>query len=134
MLPLSFYSTKPYKILNLPIVGGIIASLLGDRTMFANTKERKAINLCGIVDCDCAGMLVNLPNKGETEDPAWTFVGAFSGKEDAPKMLGLNSTNTSLCMKLSDRVKFVDAFGNYRVFDTAYLGQSKDEHGEWLAL
>lgn len=127
-LPLGFHSTKPYRFSDIPIVGGMVAALIGDRTMRSNTARKKTIPLCCIIDCAAAtcGCSILTSGEGSVWDKAIPL--SFFGGEEVPKFLGVDVCNTTLCFSLTHLL--VDNDG--KEWDTVYLGQKTNENLEPL--
>ena len=127
-LPLGFYSTKPYRRSDIPIMGGMIAALAGDRTIFSNKSRKKTIPLCCIIDCAAAtcGANILVGGEGSIWDKAIPL--SFFGGEEVPKFLGVDVCNTTLCFSLTHLL--IDSDNNE--WDTSYLGQSTNENLEPL--
>lgn len=127
-LPLGFHSTKPYRFSDIPIVGGIVAALIGDRTTRSNTARKKTIPLCCIIDCAAAtcGSNILVGGEGSIWDKAIPL--SFFGGEEVPKFLGVDVCNTTLCFSLTHLL--VDSNG--KEWDTSYLGQLTNENLEPL--
>lgn len=123
-LPLSFRSTKPFYISNLPLIGGMIAALCGDRAMFANTKSIIPMKLGLFMDATIAGALhaIKLDNTW-----AGIFLDSLGDKEKINWTAGSNACNTSICFELTNNISLDGV-----LYDTKYLGQSKKENGEYI--
>lgn len=133
VLPISWYSTCPYKLSNLPIIGGFFAKLLGDWTLFPNERRLNAFPLILFMPCDVGTLMKSIYNVFLTSDAVNIkgYIGLLNGKEDAPKSLGLNSTMASILGELTDKVKIV--YDNkYEVVDTELLGQKRYPNGEFI--
>ena len=70
------------------------------------------------MDCDVSGMLAALKLSNQSAGSTITgrveaFLGAING-DNAPKLLGVNSLNTTLCFKLTD------TFTTHKSDDTQY--------------
>lgn len=132
IIPLSFYSTNPYKLNNLPIIGGFFAKMLGDRTLNPRLKRLYTFRLMMFLGCDIGSLMKSIPNAELSErDDIKTFLGLFNGKEDAPKSLGMNATMTSILGELTDKVKIVYD-DKYEIVDTELLGQKRYPNGEFI--
>ena len=127
-LPLGFTMTKPYKMSNIPIIGGMASALAGDRTLFSNTARKKTIPLCCIIDCAVATCGANILVGSEGSVDIKNIPLAFFGGEEVPKFLGADKCNTTLCFSLTHLL--VDS--NDKEWDTSYLGQSTNENLEPL--
>ena len=126
-LPLGFAMTKPYKLSNVPIIGGMISALAGDRTILSNKSRKKTIPICCIIDCAAATCGANILIS-EVEDNIKKIPLSFFGGEDVPKYLGVEVCNTTLCFSLTHLL--VDS--NNKEWDTSYLGQTTNENLEPL--
>ena len=132
IIPLSFYSTNPYKLSNFPIIGGFLAKMLGDRTLNPRLKRLYTFRLMMFLGCDVGSLMKSIPNAELSErDDIRTFLGLFNGKEDAPKSLGMNATMTSILGELTDKVKIVYD-DKYEIVDTELLGQKRYPNGEFI--
>lgn len=122
-LPLGFSSTKPYKMSNIPIIGGMISALGGDRTIKSNKARKKTIPLCCIIDCaaaTCGSQII--VGSGDTVNKK-SIPLSFFGGEEVPKFLGVDVCNTTLCFSLTHLL--ID--GENKEWDSSYLGQTKNE-------
>lgn len=127
-LPLGFAMTKPYKLSNLPIFGGMVSALAGDRTLFSNIARKKTIPLCCIIDCAAATCGANILVGSEGSVDIKSIPLSFFGGEEVPKFLGADKCNTTLCFSLTHLL--VDSNGTE--WDTSLLGQIKDGDGHPL--
>ena len=130
IIPASFYSTFPYKVSDIPLIGGFVAKLIGDRTLNPNIRRRYTFELMMFLGCDIGSMLKSIPND-EQRDEVRSFVGLLNGKEDAPKSLGLNSSLTSFLVELTDKYQIYDN-GQDVVIDTELLGQVRNPDGTFI--
>ena len=127
-LPLGFAMTKPYKLSNFPIFGGMVSALGGDRTLLSNTARKKTIPICCIIDCAAATCGANILVGGEGSVDIKNIPLSFFGGEEVPKFLGVDVCNTTLCFSLTHLL--VD--NNGKEWDTSYLGQLTNENLEPL--
>lgn len=127
-LPLSFSCSKPYRLSDIPIIGGMFPAIFGDRTINPNLTRTNNVPICCIVDCAAATcganiLIGSIAGLNEKNIPL-----AFFGGEEVPKYLGVETCNTSLCFSLTKWM--VDK--EDKRWDTVYLGEETNEKGEDL--
>ena len=128
-LPLDFSLTKPYKMSDIPIIGGIVSAFVGDRTLVSNLQRKITLPICLIMDCAIATLGTNiLSSNAEVGLLGLNIPLSIFGSEDTPKYLGAETCCTALCLKLTKWLK--DA--NQNLWDTKYLGQNTNEDGEYF--
>ena len=129
VLPLSMWASKPYYLSNIPIIGGLLTQFIGDaRIGGPNAGKRPSNTVSYFMDCDVSGMLAALKLSNQSAGSTITgrveaFLGAING-DNAPKLLGVNSLNTTLCFKLTDTfTTYKNNDAPYSGFNTAWIGQ-----------
>lgn len=127
-LPLSFSCSKPYRLSDIPIIGGMFPAIFGDRTINPNLTRTNNIPICCIVDCAAATCGANILIGSGDGLKGKNIPLSFFGGEDVPKYLGVETCNTSLCFSLTKWM--VDKDG--KEWDTVYLGEKINEKDEEL--
>ena len=128
-LDVNMFSTRPVKMSSIPILKHL--TFFGDWTISSNKRNRKLYNLTLLGSCTDINIAINTINQS---NDVYIPLNTFAGKENALKYISSSTSNTTLCFGLTDKIYLPNRDNNntLELYDTKYLGQSKNEAGNYI--